>query len=127
MKAHLHTEASQVISVYNNRTNITVQTTNYHELCCYCCDICLINFFYISVTMPHFPLLKGSELLINQLIAMFMKKALYVWRTWYITLIQIIMPPIFLILTIIIVKTWQTIPDLPPLKIDMKVSYTATY
>lgn len=73
--------------------------------------------------MPHYPLLKGSELLINQLIAMFMKKALYVWRTWYITLIQILMPSLFLILTIIIVKTWQTIPDLPQLKMDLKVRY----
>jgi hypothetical protein len=77
--------------------------------------------------MPHYPLLKGSALLMNQLIAMFMKKALYTWRTWYITLIQILMPAFFLTLTIIIVKTWQTIPDLPPLKIDMKVSFKFSY
>ncbi|XP_023714575.1 ATP-binding cassette sub-family A member 3 isoform X4 [Cryptotermes secundus] len=92
------------------------------------CFATCINHLYMSprnasrfiVTMPHYPLLKGSELLINQLIAMFMKKALYVWRTWYITLIQILMPSLFLILTIVIVKTWQTIPDLPPLKMDLK-------
>lgn len=77
--------------------------------------------------MPHYPLLKGSALLFNQLIAMFMKKALYVWRTWYITFIQILMPALFLILTIIIVKTWQTIPDLPPLRIDMQVSFKFKY
>jgi hypothetical protein len=69
----------------------------------------------------------GSALLINQLIAMSMKKALYVWRTWYITLIQLLMPAVFMILTIVIVKTWQAIPDLPPLTIDMKVRYKIMY
>jgi hypothetical protein len=63
----------------------------------------------------------------NQLIAMTMKKALYVWRTWYITLIQILMPVGFLILTIIIVRTWQWIPDLPALTIDMAVRYKVVY
>jgi hypothetical protein len=37
------------------------------------------------------------------------------------------MPAVFLILTIVIVKTWQAIPDLPPLKIDMKVRYKIIY
>ena len=57
----------------------------------------------------------------NQLIAMTMKKALYVWRTWYMTLIQILMPALFLILTIIIVRTWQALASLPALTIDMTV------
>jgi ATP-binding cassette subfamily A (ABC1) protein 3 len=73
--------------------------------------------------MPQYSRLKGSALLVNQVTAMFMKKALYVLRTWYISLIQILMPTFFLTLTIIIVKTWETIPDLPPLTIDMKVRY----
>ena len=77
--------------------------------------------------MPHYPLLKGSALLKNQLIAMIMKKALYVWRTWYIILIQILMPTAFLILTIIIVRTWQSIPNLPPLTIDRAVRYKVIY
>ena len=79
------------------------------------------------MTVPHYPLLKGSALLMNQLMAMTMKKALSVWRTWYITLIQILMPPAFLILTIVIVKTWQAIPDLPSLTVDMKVRYKFVY
>jgi hypothetical protein len=58
---------------------------------------------------------------------MTMKKALYVWRTWYITLIQILMPALFLILTIIIVNTWQTLQDLPPRTIDIKVRYKVVY
>jgi len=75
------------------------------------------------VVLQNYPLLKGSALLVNQLIAMTMKKALYVWRTWYITLIQILMPAVFLILTIIIVRTWQSIPNLPAFTIDMAVRY----
>ena len=63
----------------------------------------------------------------NQLTAMIMKKALYVWRTWYITLIQILMPAALLILTIIIVRTWQSLANLPPLKIDMAVRYKVVY
>ena len=63
----------------------------------------------------------------NQLIAMTMKKALYVWRTWYITLVQVLMPTFFLILTIVIVNTWQRLPNLPPLTFDLAVRYKVVY
>lgn len=80
----------------------------------------------IESTLPRYPLLKGIALLVNQLIAMIMKKALYVWRTWYITLIQILMPVVFLILTIIIVRTWQSVRNLPAREISM-AAYGTTH
>lgn len=114
--------------LFRNKVCVVIEATDCYEMYCYSYGTLISELFCnISVTMPHYPLLKGSALLMNQLTAMFMKKALYVWRTWYITLIQILMPALFLILTIIIVKTWETIPDLPPLNIDLKVRFKFNY
>ncbi|PSN43689.1 hypothetical protein C0J52_19461 [Blattella germanica] len=66
----------------------------------------------------------GSELsfglLYNQLIAMFMKKMIYVWRTWYVTLVQILLPTFCLIIAITAVRSWLTLTELRAMVIDLQ-------
>ncbi|XP_069685343.1 phospholipid-transporting ATPase ABCA3-like isoform X4 [Periplaneta americana] len=78
------------------------------------------------VSMPRYNTLTGVALLLNQLTAMFMKKVLYVYRAWYITLVQALLPALFLTLSIVIVKSWQSLRDLPALTIGLE-SYGNTY
>ncbi|KAJ9596524.1 hypothetical protein L9F63_012466, partial [Diploptera punctata] len=51
---------------------------------------------------------------------MFMKKIIYVWRTWYISLIQILLPSFFLAIAIIAVRSWLQLSELGPMAIDLK-------
>lgn len=73
-----------------------------------------------KLNMQNYNILKGSDLLLNQLLAMFMKKIIYVWRTWYITLIQILLPSFFLAIAIIAVRSWLKLSELGPMVMDLK-------
>lgn len=50
---------------------------------------------------------------------MFQKKLWYTQRSWVLFLIQIIIPMIFIILTILVVRTWAGGTDLPGLSINL--------
>lgn len=50
---------------------------------------------------------------------MFQKKLWYTLRNWILFLIQLIIPMIFIILTILVVRTWAGGTDLPGLSINL--------
>ncbi|XP_067006390.2 phospholipid-transporting ATPase ABCA3 isoform X2 [Anabrus simplex] len=65
-------------------------------------------------------LLSGAELVANQLFAMLIKKALHSAREWGLLIIQIILPVFFMIIALIVAKSWESSKDLPALDIDLK-------
>ncbi|XP_076264015.1 ATP binding cassette subfamily A member 3 isoform X2 [Rhynchophorus ferrugineus] len=62
----------------------------------------------------------NTKFLINQFLAMAMKKVLSTFRSWVLLVIQIFMPVIFLVLAIVMVRQQSQFDDLPamPLTID---------
>lgn len=71
------------------------------------------------------PLLKGSRLILNHWIAMYKKKAIYTYRNIILLFIQNLIPISFIIMTVLVVRTWAGFNDLPPLKITLE-SYVNT-
>lgn len=55
----------------------------------------------------------GFKLFKNQLFAMFMKRVLSTWRSWILLLIQVLIPVIFIILTMVTAQNMKFGKDLP--------------
>lgn len=70
-------------------------------------------------TVETLPLLRGYKLISNQVIAMFEKKIYNTYRNWFLLLLQVLIPVSFLIITILIVRTWAGGRDLPSLAISL--------
>uniref|UniRef100_A0A182T123 ABC transporter domain-containing protein n=1 Tax=Anopheles maculatus TaxID=74869 RepID=A0A182T123_9DIPT len=70
-------------------------------------------------------LLTGFPLLSNQLLAMLLKKAIATKRSWVALLVQIFIPIFFVIMTVVIVRSFPDSLALPPLTIDFD-SYSST-
>ncbi|KAK5642705.1 hypothetical protein RI129_008872 [Pyrocoelia pectoralis] len=64
-------------------------------------------------------LLKGFELWLNQINAMFYKKGLSIIRSWILFLIQNAIPVVFLVLTVIIVVQVSSPSNMPMIKIRL--------
>lgn len=64
------------------------------------------------------PLLKGGSLTTSQIMAMFEKKLWYTIRNWILFIVQIIIPVLFLVITVLIVRTWAGGQDLPEMFIS---------
>ncbi|XP_052859969.1 phospholipid-transporting ATPase ABCA3-like [Anopheles cruzii] len=71
------------------------------------------------------PLLDGSSLAWNQLFAMFLKKYISSKRSWVQMLVQALIPIYFVIVTVVIVRTFPGQTDLPPIPINV-YNYSAT-
>lgn len=65
------------------------------------------------------PLLSGATLVQNQIIAMFKKKYLQTIRSWLLLLLQILIPVIFLIITILAGRERAIFNDLPPMLVTL--------
>uniref|UniRef100_A0A182SZB0 ABC-2 type transporter transmembrane domain-containing protein n=1 Tax=Anopheles maculatus TaxID=74869 RepID=A0A182SZB0_9DIPT len=65
------------------------------------------------------PLLGGSGLVWNQLFAMLLKKFISTKRSWVQMLVQALIPIYFVIVTVIIVRTFPGQTDLPPIPINV--------
>ncbi|XP_018575545.1 ATP-binding cassette sub-family A member 3-like isoform X2 [Anoplophora glabripennis] len=61
----------------------------------------------------------GLKLLINQFLAMLMKKFLSTFRSWILLIIQIMMPVLFLIIAMVVARNQKRTGDLPALGIDL--------
>ncbi|XP_050098673.1 phospholipid-transporting ATPase ABCA3-like [Anopheles aquasalis] len=70
-------------------------------------------------------LLTGFALLKNQLLAMVLKKAIATKRSWIAMLVQIFIPIFFVIMTVVIVRSFPDSLSLPPLTISFD-SYETT-
>uniref|UniRef100_A0A182LRE6 ABC transporter domain-containing protein n=1 Tax=Anopheles culicifacies TaxID=139723 RepID=A0A182LRE6_9DIPT len=70
-------------------------------------------------------LLTGFPLLSNQLLAMLLKKAIATKRSWIALLVQIFIPIFFVIMTVVIVRSFPDSLAMPPLPIDFD-GYSAT-
>uniref|UniRef100_A0A182IUJ1 ABC transporter domain-containing protein n=1 Tax=Anopheles atroparvus TaxID=41427 RepID=A0A182IUJ1_ANOAO len=79
----------------------------------------------LSTTSDTQPLLDGSGLVWNQLFAMFLKKYIATKRSWVQMLVQALIPIYFVIVTVIIVRTFPGQTDLPPIPINV-YNYSAT-
>ncbi|KAL1517917.1 hypothetical protein ABEB36_001617 [Hypothenemus hampei] len=71
-----------------------------------------------SKTIPH--TISFGDLLLNQIIAMSLKKILSTIRSWVLLCTQILMPIIFLVMTMIVAKQQNTIGDLPPMPLNLE-------
>ncbi|GAB0097260.1 ATP-binding cassette sub-family A member 3 [Sergentomyia squamirostris] len=65
-------------------------------------------------------LLTGTSLTVNQWRAMFMKKIFYTIRNWILFLLQNLIPIAFLVMSILIVRTFQVNWYLPELRMSFK-------
>lgn len=63
------------------------------------------------------PLLTGGMLLNNQITALFKKKVLITMRNWLLLLIQIVIPILFICITVLTQRALGWFSDLPQLKI----------
>ncbi|XP_058116458.1 phospholipid-transporting ATPase ABCA3-like [Anopheles ziemanni] len=79
----------------------------------------------LDTTSDTAPLLDGSNLVWNQLFAMFLKKYISTKRSWIQMLVQAWIPIYFVIVTVIIVRTFPGQTDLPPIPISV-YNYSAT-
>lgn len=70
-------------------------------------------------------LVKGYTLTVNQAYAMLKKKMLYTMRNWLMFAIQLIIPICFMIITILMVRTWNGYISLPSMNVDIR-SYRRT-
>uniref|UniRef100_A0A8W7P6N4 ABC transporter domain-containing protein n=1 Tax=Anopheles coluzzii TaxID=1518534 RepID=A0A8W7P6N4_ANOCL len=71
------------------------------------------------------PLLGGSSLMWNQLFAMLLKKFISTKRSWIQMLVQALIPIYFVIVTVIIVRTFPGQTDLPAIPINV-YNYSTT-
>ncbi|XP_053674249.1 phospholipid-transporting ATPase ABCA3-like [Anopheles nili] len=78
----------------------------------------------ITITETY-ELLTGWQLIRSQVQAMFSKKCLTFMRTWKISLLQVLLPMLFVLLVIAIVRFFPNNVVLPPLEITIK-SYERT-
>lgn len=67
--------------------------------------------------LPEIQFLTGKELLLCQIEGLFRKKILHTIRYWVLLLLQNLIPVTFLILTILVVRSWGGNKDLPPLRL----------
>ncbi|XP_019867946.2 phospholipid-transporting ATPase ABCA3-like [Aethina tumida] len=73
-----------------------------------------------TVHIEHQPqILKGYPLMLNQIYAMIMKKILSSMRSWIILTIQILMPAVYLIIVMLVIKNSGNMKPLPLLKMDL--------
>ncbi|KAJ6632964.1 Phospholipid-transporting ATPase ABCA3, partial [Pseudolycoriella hygida] len=71
------------------------------------------------------PLLTGGRLLMNQIIVLFKKKILVDMRNWFLLLIQMAIPVLFICITVVTQRALGWFQDLPRLKIWLQ-SYLRT-
>ncbi|XP_055537148.1 phospholipid-transporting ATPase ABCA3-like isoform X2 [Wyeomyia smithii] len=70
-------------------------------------------------------LLSGPKLVYNQIWSMFLKKIISTKRSWVLQLVQLLIPVYFVVVTVIIVRSFPGISELPPLPIAI-TNYSAT-
>lgn len=72
---------------------------------------------HVSVNIglaPNYP--EGYKLVMNQFLAMFLKRYIFLKRLWILVILQLIIPLFFFSITVL-TYTWQE--NLPPLKLDL--------
>ncbi|GFT03289.1 ATP-binding cassette sub-family A member 3 [Trichonephila clavipes] len=62
---------------------------------------------------------RGSRLFLQHLYALLEKRILHSYRNWVLTLSQLILPPFFLIITLVMLKTLPKPEDAPPLLLSI--------
>lgn len=65
--------------------------------------------------VPEVQLLNGTKLLLYQIEALLRKKFYHTSRNWVLLFLQNFIPVVFIILTIMVVRTWGNNKDLPSL------------
>ncbi|XP_058465469.1 phospholipid-transporting ATPase ABCA3-like [Malaya genurostris] len=78
-----------------------------------------------SYTLNNIQLLRGVQLMVNQVKAQILKKALSTIRSWIQLIIRNLIPVLFVVLTFIITRSIAADEDLPPLTMTMD-SYKKT-
>lgn len=70
-------------------------------------------------------LMSGFNLAVTQVVALFKKKVIQTIRSWKLLLIQILIPAMFIVITVLAERTSSTFTDLPALPIHLR-SYLET-
>ncbi|XP_058835899.1 phospholipid-transporting ATPase ABCA3-like [Topomyia yanbarensis] len=76
--------------------------------------------------VDHDSLLSGSKLALNQIRSMFMKKIITTKRSWIQQMVQFLIPVYFVVVTVIIVRSFPGITELPALPISIHNYSTTT-
>lgn len=74
---------------------------------------------FFSVQIGEGDLLTGWKLRQNQILAMLLKKTISTARSWMLLLIQILIPALFLIITIVVERSVDRNRDLPELELTL--------
>ncbi|XP_055535484.1 phospholipid-transporting ATPase ABCA3-like [Wyeomyia smithii] len=78
-----------------------------------------------SYALSNMTLLTGTQLLVNQVKAQFLKKILSTIRSWAVMCIQVGIPIFFVVMTFVITRSISADKDLPPLTMSLS-SYKET-
>lgn len=74
-----------------------------------------------SIRTDELEQLRGGNFFWSQIRAMFLKKTLYTWRNWVLFLVQILIPIILTIITVLIARTFSVGDQLRALPITMEM------
>ncbi|XP_035897988.1 ATP-binding cassette sub-family A member 3-like [Anopheles stephensi] len=71
-------------------------------------------------TIDDYELLEGSRLFFYQLWALFLKKIYQTYRNWFLLVVQVLIPVLFVAVTIAVVRNWGGSGNMPPRAIGLR-------
>ncbi|XP_035791057.1 ATP-binding cassette sub-family A member 3-like [Anopheles albimanus] len=77
-------------------------------------------------TIDDYELHQGFKLFRYQLWALFLKKIYQTYRNWFLLVVQILIPVLFVAVTIAVVRNWGGSGDMPPLTISLRIFNPST-
>jgi len=80
----------------------------------------ITNVLYPSGILPILTRNRGLSLWIQQFRAMFLKRIIHTSRNWLITLTQLMIPFVFTVILLVVLRTLPHPEDSPPLALDMR-------
>uniref|UniRef100_A0A182TFV1 ABC transporter domain-containing protein n=1 Tax=Anopheles melas TaxID=34690 RepID=A0A182TFV1_9DIPT len=71
-------------------------------------------------TVDDYELLEGWQLFVYQIWALFLKKIYQTYRNWFLLVVQVLIPVLFVAVTIAVVRNWGGSGDMPPRALGLR-------
>uniref|UniRef100_A0A182MY51 ABC transporter domain-containing protein n=1 Tax=Anopheles dirus TaxID=7168 RepID=A0A182MY51_9DIPT len=71
-------------------------------------------------TIDDYELLEGTRLFLYQIWALFLKKIYQTYRNWFLLVVQVLIPVLFVAVTIAVVRNWGGSGDMPPRALGLR-------
>uniref|UniRef100_A0A8W7Q2W6 ABC transporter domain-containing protein n=1 Tax=Anopheles coluzzii TaxID=1518534 RepID=A0A8W7Q2W6_ANOCL len=71
-------------------------------------------------TVDDYELLEGWRLFVYQIWALFLKKIYQTYRNWFLLVVQVLIPVLFVAVTIAVVRNWGGSGDMPPRALGLR-------